>query len=54
MNLKFFRDLIMSYEYKKSIEDIDYSEFYKYMANKISKRVDLLEACLRKEYVTNS
>lgn len=54
MNLKFFRDLIMSYEYKKSIEDIDYSEFYKYMASKIGKRVDLLEACLRKEYVTNS
>lgn len=54
MNLKFFRDLISSYDYTKSYSDIDYSGFYKHISRKIAKRVDLLEVCFRKEYVTNS
>lgn len=54
MNLKFFRDLINSYDYTKSYNDIDYSGFYKHISRKIAKRVDLLEVCLRKECVTNS
>lgn len=54
MNLKFFRDLINSYDYDKANRNLDYSDFYKYISRKITKRVDLLEACLRKEYVTKS
>lgn len=54
MNLKFFRDLINSYDYDKANRNLDYSDFYKYISKKITKRIDLLEACLRKEYVTNS
>ncbi len=54
MNLKTFRDLINSHDYQKSHSDLDYSDFYKYVTKKIAKHIDLLEACLLKECVTNS
>lgn len=58
MNLKFFRDLINSYDYSKSHSDLDYSEFYKFVAKKITQKIDLLECCWKKEpvehIVTNS
>lgn len=49
MNLKFFRDLINSYDYNKVHSDFDYSGFYRYLARKVAKHIDHLEGCLRKD-----
>lgn len=54
MNLKCFRDLINTYNFRADTGDKDYSLFYRYVAAKMAKRVDLFEACLRKDVVNNS
>ncbi len=54
MNLKVFRDLIGSYELGVQDKDLDYSEFYKYITQKMAKRIDMLEASYLKESIVTS
>lgn len=52
MNMRAFRDLAMEYN---SPTGMDYSDFMKYIALKIAKRIDHLEECLLKteEQISN-
>lgn len=46
LQLKCFRNLANSYQDKYTVKETDYTEFYKYLAIKWGKEIDLLERCL--------
>lgn len=54
MNMKAFRDLSIELD-SKGCQDLDYSDFVKFMATKYAKHIDHLEECLLKtEKVINN